>query len=434
MIQAFQFILSISILVILHELGHFIPARIFKTRVEKFYLFFDPWFSLFKIKKGETEYGIGWLPLGGYVKIAGMIDESMDTEQMKHPPQPWEFRSKKAWQRLIIMLGGVTVNFLIGFLIYAMILYVWGEEYIPTEGVKYGIHADSLALEMGLKDGDKIVSVEGKKIENFQMIVAEILLNEAKHIEVERNGETLSVPIPETIIPRLIKHKQALFEPALLPIVDTILPGTPAEKAGLRKGDRIIAANSQYFNDFQDVVIYIQSHKNQEITLLVERNRDTIMLTPVKVDKKGKIGFGVLDISKQLEIKTEKYGLIEAFPRGIEKGTTTIVNYVKQFKLIPRSPESLGGFYTIAKQFDETWNWRRFWAFTAMLSIILAIMNLLPIPALDGGHVMFLMFEVITRRKPGENFLKYAQVIGMILLMGLLIYANLNDIIRIFSK
>lgn len=434
MVQAFQFLLSISILVVLHELGHFIPAKLFKTRVEKFYLFFDPWFSLFKIKKGETEYGIGWLPLGGYVKIAGMVDESLDTEQLKNPPQPWEFRAKPAWQRLIIMLGGVVVNFILGFLIYGLMLYYYGEEYIPADGLKYGIHADSLAREIGLRDGDLIIGIDGKPVENFQQIPIQILLNDPKYLDVVRNGETLKIDIKEDLVTKLIRKQGAFIEPAIVPIVDSVIPASPALNAGLQKGDRIIAINDHRVYDFQDFAAFLKLYKNDEVVLSVIRSGDTIKLNPVTPDKNGKLGFFVQDITKQIDIKIEKYTLAEAIPQGVKKGTSTLVNYVKQFKLVPKAPDSIGGFYTIAKQFDETWNWRKFWAFTAMLSIILGIMNLLPIPALDGGHVMFLIYEVITGRKPGEKFLQYAQVIGMILILALLIYANMNDVQRIFAK
>jgi regulator of sigma E protease len=433
LIQTAQLILSLSILVILHELGHFIPARLFKTRVEKFYLFFDPWFSLFKFKKGDTEYGIGWLPLGGYVKIAGMIDESMDKEQLKNEPQPWEFRSKPAWQRLIIMLGGVTVNAILGVFIYAMVLFVWGQEYIPTSGVKYGIHADSLALEIGLKDGDKIISVDNKVVDKFNYIPLEIILNNARSIQVERGGETLSVTIPEELIGKLIKHQKTLIEPAFLPIVQEVIAGTPASKAGMEQNDRIIALNSQNTPFFHDVVKYLQANKNNTVVISVLRNNDTLLLPEVTVTDKGTLGFAVQDVSMQLEVKTEKYGLLEAFPAGAKKGYETFDSYIKQMKLISKSPESVGGFISIGKQFGSEWDWQRFWLFTAFLSIVLAIMNLLPIPALDGGHVMFLTYEIITGRKPNEKFMEYAQMVGMILLLALLLYANGNDILKLFK-
>lgn len=433
MIQTAQLILSLSILVVLHELGHFIPARLFKTRVEKFYLFFDPWFSLFKFKKGDTEYGIGWLPLGGYVKIAGMIDESMDKEQLKKDPQPWEFRSKPAWQRLIIMLGGVTVNAILGIFIYAMVLFVWGQEYIPTSGVKYGIHADSLALEIGLKDGDKIISVDNKVVDKFNYIPLEIILNNARSIQVNRGGETLSITIPEELIGKLIKHQKTLIEPAFLPIVQEVIAGTPATKAGMEPNDRIIALNTQATPFFHDVVKYLQANKNNKVVITVLRNNDTLLLPEVTVSDKGTLGFAVQDVSMQLEVKTEEYGLLESFPAGAKKGYETFDSYLKQMKLISKSPESVGGFISIGKQFGSEWDWQRFWLFTAFLSIVLAIMNLLPIPALDGGHVMFLTYEIITGRKPNEKFMEYAQMVGMILLLALLLYANGNDILKLFK-
>lgn len=432
MIQAAQLILSLSILVVLHELGHFIPARLFKTRVEKFYLFFDPWFSLFKFKKGDTEYGIGWLPLGGYVKISGMIDESMDKEQLKKPAEDWEFRSKPAWQRLIIMLGGVTVNAILGVIIYAMVLFVWGQEYVPTEGVKYGIHADSLAREIGLRDGDKILSVDNRQVDKFNYIVLEIILNNARSIQVERNGEQLSIPIPEELIGKLIKNQKTLIEPAFLPIVQEVIAGTPATAAGMQENDRILALNETPTPFFHDVVKFLQAHKNEPVRIMVLRSNDTLTLPEVTVSEKGTIGFVVQDISKQLDIKTEKYGLLEAFPAGAKKGYETFDSYIKQMKLISKSPESVGGFISIGKQFGSEWDWQRFWLFTAFLSIVLAIMNLLPIPALDGGHVMFLTYEMITGRKPHEKVMEYAQIAGMILLLSLLLYANGNDVLKLF--
>lgn len=432
MIQAAQLILSLSILVVLHELGHFIPARLFKTRVEKFYLFFDPWFSLFKFKKGDTEYGIGWLPLGGYVKISGMIDESMDKEQLKKPAEDWEFRSKPAWQRLIIMLGGVTVNAILGVIIYAMVLFVWGQEYVPTEGVKYGIHADSLAHEIGLRDGDKILSVDNRQVDKFNYIVLEIILNNARSIQVERNGEQLSIPIPEELIGKLIKNQKTLIEPAFLPIVQEVIAGTPATAAGMQENDRILALNETPTPFFHDVVKFLQAHKNEPVRIMVLRSNDTLTLPEVTVSEKGTIGFVVQDISKQLDIKTEKYGLLEAFPAGAKKGYETFDSYIKQMKLISKSPESVGGFISIGKQFGSEWDWQRFWLFTAFLSIVLAIMNLLPIPALDGGHVMFLTYEMITGRKPHEKVMEYAQIAGMILLLSLLLYANGNDVLKLF--
>ncbi len=436
LIKAAQLILSLSILVVLHEMGHFIPAKLFKTRVEKFYLFFDPWFSLFKTKRGDTEYGIGWLPLGGYVKISGMIDESMDKEQMAQAPQPWEFRSKPAWQRLIIMLGGVTVNAFLGIFIYICILAYWGEEYLPTQNVKYGIACDSSALQMGLQNGDKILAVDNKVVENFNKIPAELIFNQAKSVRVERSGQTIELPVPDGFISTLIKSQGSFISPRQIIEVEELAPGSPALKGGLLKGDRIVGVDSlstPYFDQFKSE---LQKHKNQEIAVHVIRNGQEKSVN-IGVPEEGLIGFTLKSMDTYLEFKKVDYTLLEAVPAGISKAYHTFDDYIKQFKLI-FSPEtkaykSLGGFITMGKIFSPVWDWERFWNLTAFLSIILAIMNLLPIPALDGGHVMFLLWEVITRRKPNEKFMEYAQTAGMILLLALLLFANGNDIVRLFQ-
>jgi len=435
MIQALQFILSLSILVVLHELGHFVPAKFFKTKVEKFYLFFDPWFSLFRIKRGETEYGIGWLPLGGYVKIAGMIDESMDKEQMKQPPQPWEFRSKPAWQRLIIMVGGVTVNVILGVFIYAMVLFAWGEKYLPTKNAKYGIVCDSLALQMGLKDGDKILSVDNRYIENFDKIKSEIYFTGAKSIQVERGGQQMNIPVSEDILSKLAKGKSEFIGPATPCGVDSVIPGLAADKGGLKRGDRIIAVDNKPTPVFQNVSNTLQLYKNKDVDFKVVRNTDTITLK-INVSSEGKLGF-IHDSEKYFDFVKLKYGFFEAFPAGIRVAGEKMTNYIQGMKTlftVKDAHKSLGGFITLGKAYSPTWDWPHFWEFTAFLSLILAIMNILPIPALDGGHVMFLLYEVITRRKPNEKFMEYAQYAGMLLLLSLLLYANGNDVMRLFNK
>ena len=433
LVQVAQFILSLSILIVLHELGHFIPARIFKTRVEKFYLFFDPYFSLFKIKKGDTEYGIGWLPLGGYVKISGMIDESMDKEQMKLPPQDWEFRSKPAWQRLIIMLGGVTVNMILGVLIYAMVLFAWGEEYLPTQNAKYGVACDSLALKMGLRDGDKVLGVDGVEIESFSRIMGETVLGQAKTIQIERDGNKMDIAVSGNDISEMIKRSKSPFISPRIPcIVDSVAPGLAAEKVGFKKGDRIIAINNKPAAFFNDVTNALKANPYTIANIEVLRGSDTILLrTPVNGE--GTIGFITSPINKFLTLDTISYSFLEAFPAGISKARRTFVDYIKQFSVIftvKDAHKQLGGFGTIASAYSKEWDWENFWGFTAFLSIALAIMNILPIPALDGGHVMFLLYEVITRRKPNEKFMEYAQYAGMFLLLALLLYANGNDIVR----
>tara|TARA_R110002096_G_scaffold434488_1_gene656208 strand:+ start:9857 stop:11176 length:1320 start_codon:yes stop_codon:yes gene_type:complete len=436
LIQATQLILSLSILVVLHELGHFIPAKLFKTKVEKFYLFFDPWFSLFKFKKGETEYGIGWLPLGGYVKIAGMIDESMDKEQMKEEPKPWEFRSKPAWQRLIIMIGGVTVNVFLGMAIYAMVLFVWGSEYIPTKNLKYGIYADEIGQTIGLKNGDKILEIGGEKVEKFNDIQLKILLEEKNTITIERDGSRQNIQVPQSTLAEVIKQQQSFIEPAVIPLVDLVVANSPAEKAGLLKGDRILKINESETPFFQDVVKTLQTVKNLSVELLVLRNGSETTLE-ASVSAEGTLGFAIQPMNEQLVFEKQKYGLLESIPAGINKAYDSFDNYIKQIKLIFR-PEteaykSLGGFLTIGKAFSPTWDWERFWNFTAFLSIILAIMNILPIPALDGGHVMFLIYEIVTGRKPHDKVMEYAQIAGIVILLALMLLANGNDIVRLFQ-
>lgn len=433
-----QLILSLSILVILHEFGHFMFAKLFGTRVEKFYLFFNPWFSLFKFKKGETEYGIGWLPLGGYVKISGMIDESMDKEQMKKPPQPWEFRSKPSWQRLIIMLGGVMVNFLLAIIIYILILFAWGEEYLPTENVKYGILVDSIGVKMGLMNGDRIISIDNQEIENFYQIIPDIILNERKTIQIKRDGRLLEVKIPKEVIPALIKGDGRIdvrlpFSPL---VVEGFIKESPSKKAGLQTGDEILGLSNMTFEYYDEFKKRLGENKETEIILQVKRNGENLDI-PVMVNYQGMIGIR-RNIEEFLEFKKVEYGFFESIPAGIAKGIKTMQNYLKQFKLIfskgTQAYKSLGGFITIGSIFPGVWNWQAFWNLTAFLSIILAIMNILPIPALDGGHVMFLLYEVITSRKPSDKFLEYAQMTGMIILLSLLLFANGNDIIRWLNK
>jgi len=437
-IKILQFILSISILVILHEFGHFIFAKIFKTRVEKFYLFFNPWFSIFKFRRGDTEYGLGWLPIGGYVKISGMIDESMDKEQLKQPPQPYEFRSKKAWQRLIIMIGGVVFNFIAALVIYSMVLYTWGEEYLPTNNVKYGIAADTLAQKIGLQNGDKIISVDNREIENFLKIIPEIILSSAKTIQVERNDSIVNINLPDSLIHILIKSRKLGFIAPRIPfVIDGFTKESVAEKAGLMKNDSIIMLNDEKIAFFDEFKAQLSKYKNQNVKVTAIRNKKDTIHINVNVPESGLIGvYPVGDISRFFELKKIKYSFLKSIPAGIVKGYETSIDYLKQFKLIfnfkTKAYESLGSFITIGSIFPGSWDWHSFWNLTAFLSIILAIMNILPIPALDGGHVLFVLFEIITGRKPGDKFLEYAQIIGMILLLALFIFATYNDILRLF--
>ncbi len=438
LIKGAQFILSLSFLVILHELGHFIPAKIFKTRVEKFYLFFDPYFSLVKKKVGGTEYGIGWLPLGGYVKIAGMIDESMDTEQMKKDPQPWEFRSKPAWQRLIIMIGGVTVNVILAIIIYAMILFTWGTENVETKNAKYGIEVSEYAESFGLKDGDQILKVDGEYLSRIQDVNYELVLG-AKNIQVGRNGEIISIDIPEDLTQVVLgdKKKGRLVSMAIPFFVGEVMDGGLAEKHGLQKGDRMVAINNISTLSATMFQTEMVKHGDQEISLHIQRDEQMI-IEKIQLGEDAKLGImNDQNLGSYFDVSVHNYGFMESIPAGYDLTISTLGKYVEQVKLI-FNPETqaykhLGGFLTMGKQMSPTWDWYRFWNFTAFLSIVLAFMNILPIPALDGGHVMFLLYEVITGRKPHEKVMEYAQMAGIIFLLGLMVLANGNDIIGLFN-
>lgn len=431
-IKVTQFLLSISILVVLHELGHFIPARIFKTRVEKFYLFFDPWFSLFKKKIGDTEYGIGWLPLGGYVKISGMVDESMDTEQLKQPPQPYEFRSKPAWQRLIIMLGGVTVNVLVAFFIYAMMLFAWGKEYIPNDNLTYGVFADSLMIESGIQHGDKIVMVGDHKPETLNEVNQEVLFGDARTLKISRDGQEIDINLPKDIDQQMLATgAQSIFYERYPAVVDSVLSEGNAGKAGLIKNDMIHSINGKPSGSFHEVVTLLGAHKGETVELGVTRNSEQLILK-ADVDTLGRLGYFNKSPFDFLETRKQEYNFFESFPAGVEEGIGILVSYVRSMKLVFSSEgvKQLGGFGTIAGLFDDSWNWPRFWNMTALLSIILAVMNILPIPALDGGHVMFLLYEIITGRVPNQKFMEYAQLVGIAILFTLLLYANGMDLFR----
>jgi regulator of sigma E protease len=440
LIKILQFIMSLSILVVIHEFGHFTMAKLFKTRVEKFFLFFDPWFSLFKFKKGETEYGIGWLPLGGYVKISGMIDESMDKEQMKLPPQPWEFRSKTSWQRLLIMTGGVIFNFISAMLIFIFVLFAWGETYLPTANVKYGIVTDSVGYAIGLRNGDKIITIDNKHVENFHELIPDIVLNNRKTIQVERDGAALTIEIPSEYVPKLLKGKGQIdtripFGPY---VIESVGKNTPAKIAGVLPKDQLTGIDDVKFTYYDEFQKYLYNHKQHQVVLNLVRNGENQNISVIP-DTLGILGIGRSVVLSQIfDLKTVKYGFLKSIPAGIDKGLKTISDYLKQFKLIfsrhTKGYESLGGFITIGSIFPGVWDWQRFWDLTAFLSIILAVMNILPIPALDGGHVLFLLFEVITGKKPSDKFLEYAQIAGMILLVALLLYANGNDVLRMIRK
>jgi regulator of sigma E protease len=432
-IKITQFLLSLSLLIVLHELGHFIPAKLFKTRVEKFYLFFDYKFSLFKKKIGDTVYGIGWIPLGGYVKISGMIDESMDKEQMAQPMQPWEFRSKPAWQRLIIMLGGVTVNFILGIFIYVMMFTVWGEDYVSVDDVKEGFYVDALFEDLGFQDGDKILKVNGEEPFNVLDINRHLFLREVKNIEIEHaDGNTVLIDLPEDIGLKMWQNgNMDPFSPRVLAVIDSVIPETPAAIAGLQHGDVITGMNGKeikFWDEFTEMVI--DNPKNEEIEVMVDRdgNTETFMITPDEDQKLGVFPY----VEDFITVSHKDYSFSESIGLGFSKAYWTLNDYMSQFKYVftKKGASSLGGFITIGNIFPSKWDWRAFWSITALLSIMLAFMNLLPIPALDGGHVVFTLFEMISGRKPSDKFLEYAQITGFIILISLLLFANGNDIYK----
>ena len=445
LIKASQFILSLSLLIVLHELGHFIPAKLFKTRVEKFYLFFDYKFSIFKKKIGDTVYGIGWIPLGGYVKISGMIDESMDTEQLALPPQPWEFRSKPAWQRLIIMLGGVFVNFVLGIFIYIMLMYAYGEKYLPNENVKDGVWIqDTIAMNLGLQTGDKILTIDGEKIKKFSELTLGFV--NGNDFQLERNGVVLDQKIPEDFISQLMdrgKNAGAVVMPRVPFVIAGISEDSQNVGADLKSKDIIIAIHGNTIKYFDEGRAELNKFKNQEILLTIQRGTETKEI-PVKVNNDGMIGvrlghlpFKDLEKLGYYNLAEIQYSFVEAIPAGWNKSVKTLTDYVKQLKKIfnpsTGAYKGLGGFISIGSNFPSEWSAESFWNITAFLSIMLGFMNLLPIPALDGGHVVFTLWEMITGKKPGDKFLEYAQVTGFVLLIILLLFANGNDIFRLFN-
>jgi len=434
LIKAAQLLMSLSILVILHELGHFIPAKLFKTRVEKFYLFFDPWFSVVKKKIGDTEYGIGWLPLGGYVKISGMIDESMDKEQMQKPAEPWEFRAKPAWQRLIIMLGGVTVNLLLGVFIYSLVLFTWGDTYLPNKNVVDGVVCSDFAKEIGFQDGDKIITVDAEEIERFSDIFQDMVLrDESFVVVVERDGDFIDISIGDNFIKDWKNSgKKLLFSPVVIVEIGGYTDIDNAEKAGLLKGDILLSVGDVEVKYFDEVRRELQNHKSKTVGVTVLRN-DTKLVFPVEVSAEGEIGFVN---SSRLDFSVEQFSLISSFPAGYNLAINKLGGYISQFALIFNSDNDLagelGGFGAIGSLFPSVWDWRSFWSLTAFLSLMLAFMNLLPIPALDGGHVVFLLYEITVGKPAPDKVMEYAQGVGMVLLLGLLVFANGNDILKLF--
>lgn len=444
LIQISQLLLSLSILVILHESGHFLTAKLFKTRVEKFYLFFNPWFSLFKVKKGDTEYGLGWLPLGGYVKISGMIDESMDKEQLKKPPQPYEFRSKPSWQRLIIMLGGVMVNLIIGILIYSFVLLAWGEKYLPNENLTDGIWCiDSLALDIGLENGDKIISINGEQPDRYSDILGKLIFG--GNVQVLRNDREINIDIPEDFVGKLVEKRKGLLIYPRIPFIVAKIPDTSINvNSDLRSKDRVVGIEGiriKYYDEYKSIT---DTLKGKEIALDILRENEEKTIK-VRLSDEGlfeikiaNMGFKEMEKLNIYKFNTKKFTFLSAIPAGLIKAKEKLGFYIKQFKLIfnfkTGAYKGLGGFGSIGGLFPHVWEWQAFWEITAFLSLILAFMNILPIPALDGGHVTFLLFEIITGRKPGDKFLEYAQITGMIILLSILLYANGNDIVRLIQR
>ncbi len=430
LIKAIQLLLSLSLLIVLHELGHFIPAKLFKTRVEKFYLFFDVKFALFKKKIGGTEYGIGWLPLGGYVKISGMIDESMDREQMAKPPQPWEFRSKPAWQRLIIMLGGVTVNLVLGFVIYMMVLFVWGSSLVTPEDMPQGFAVAEEFKEFGFQDGDRILRVNGEEFENSLDINRHLFMRDVKTIEVLRqNGEIETISIPDEIGSRMFEEGvMQPFVPIQNPVLDSVVADRAAGAAGLRSGDSLISFNDTEIGYWHELAPLTDEARNKEVEVVFKRDNEfkSVKITP---DEEGLLG---VTSKRDFNIQQREYGITESIKEGFNFGYWILHDYVVQFKYIftAKGATQVGGFGAIGGLFPDAWNWQGFWMATAFISIILAFMNILPIPALDGGHVVFLMYEIITGRKPNEKFMEYAQLVGFFILIALVLFANGNDIYR----
>lgn len=442
-IKLSQFLLSLSLLIILHELGHFIPAKLFKTRVEKFYLFFDVKYSLLKKKIGETEYGIGWLPLGGYVKISGMIDESMDKEQMALPPQPWEFRSKPAWQRLIIMLGGVTVNFILAFIIYIGMAFAYGETYVANADLKDGVLIENpVMLKAGFKTGDKLISIDGKKVVNYD---GDLNMNiiMAKHVLVERDGKEQTITMPTDFVDQLSKYEKGLLVNIRKPFA---IKDVPAESVNteLKAKDVLVSINGEEAKYYDQATSILNANKGKTVPAVVLRDLKQTPVT-VKVSKDGKLGViaGSLDLATleklgYYKISTKEYGFFESIPVGLERGKDQLVGYGKQLKMIfnpeTKAYKQVGGFAAIFNIFPSSWSWEVFWSITALLSIMLGVMNLLPIPALDGGHVMFLLYEIISGKKPSDKFLENAQMVGFVLLIALLLFANGNDIYKAIVK
>ena len=440
LIRALQLMMSLSLLVIIHEGGHFFFAKLFKVRVTKFYLFFDPWFSLFKFKpkNSETEYGMGWLPLGGYVQIAGMVDETQSSEDLNHPVEPWEFRAKPAWQRLLIMVGGVMMNFLLALFIYSMTLFTWGDQYVSLQDMTHGMEFNEHAEEIGFRDGDILLSADDQPLQRFNVDMLRAI-TEARVVKVNRGGQEVEIFMPEVSLLDVAKDNPPFVEPLIPNVVDSVMPGRPFDAIGIQPGDVLLAINGKELSSYNAFIYQLdalrqdaeaEGKKVADLNLIYSRSgvRDTVVL---QTDTLFMVGASSAALADYKVTKLE-YGFFESFPAGIALGVNTLKGYVNDMKYVftKEGAKSVGGFGTIGSIFPSVWDWHRFWEMTAFLSIILAFMNILPIPALDGGHVLFLLYEIIARRKPSDKFMEYAQMAGMILLFGLLIWANFNDVLR----
>lgn len=435
LIKTLQFFASLSLLVIIHEFGHYITARMFKIRVEKFYLFFNPWFTIFKRKWGETEYGIGWLPLGGYVSLAGMIDESMNLEQMKQEPQPWEFRSKPAWQRLIVMLAGIFMNVILAMFLYSMIMFTWGESYYHNDDIVYGYNFSERGEGYGFQDGDKIVSIDGQSIDNINYIREMLIVaNDDRTVKVSRGGveHDIVIPLSELVAMREDGSIMELMHINMPFVIDEVATDS-ARDAGIEVGDKVIAVDGIPAADFLQAKEMLEARANSTVAITAIRSVSDTLTFNVPLDESGRMGV----LTRGIVPRTREYGFFESIPAGISLAGEKIASYWQQLKMIfnpeTKSYKEVGGFIAIGSIFPETWNWYSFWSLTAFLSVILAVMNILPIPGLDGGHALFTLWEIITRRKPSEKFLEIMQYIGFGLLILLLVYANANDIIRLFN-
>ncbi|MCX6203539.1 MAG: RIP metalloprotease RseP [Bacteroidetes bacterium] len=437
-VKTAQFILSFSILVVLHELGHFIPARLFKTRVEKFYLFFNPGFSLWKKKIGETEYGIGWIPFGGYVKIAGMIDESMDKEQLKKEPESWELRSKPAYQRLIVMLGGVFVNIILAIVIFIGIGWYWGEDYLPAKNVTYGVHASKLAKDMGVQEGDIIVSLDNKELENFDALESKLILSNPKTIQVKRADSIVSLNIPASLATSIAKFKKTA--PFVLPrvpvIIDSVGKSAVVLQGAFNKNDTLLKINNESVQYQYEFIEVKQKYADSIVMITAKRGEDTVYIKTL-INGSGQLGLFVKLPYALFTTVHKEFTFLQAIPEGTKRCFTTLDNYIQGIKQIfsgkVNPNDSLGSLISIGNTFPSSWDWERFWTLTAIFSIILAFMNVLPIPALDGGHALFIIVEMITGKKPSDKFMEYAQIVGMMLMFGLMLYALGLDFWRLFK-